>query len=302
MRRSAVGVHRCFCTGVLVGGLAVLAVPLIGAERASIPNEHYVSADVAKECFPDKNVAELAVSAARGDLQHIDGLLSRGANPNTRGKNGMTPIVWAMQAKNKAAFKYLLDHGGRPDYYVETHSFMLPEMEGRSLIGIAARNSSDSDWLRTLLKHGANPNLVCPKWGDQGDVDFSAGTTPLFDAIDSGCIENVDLLIQAGADINHQDNFGNTPMIHGAMIGNFSMVLRLLEASADHRIRNNDGNYLAYFAAINEGPVDTKVETSREANKVIALLEQKGVDMGRARKKVSEERRRNHPRGGKSRL
>lgn len=98
-------------------------------------------------------------------------------------------------------------------------------------------------------------------------------------------MKNLDLLIKAGADVNHQDNFGNSPMIYAASFGRSSIVLRLLEAGADYRIRNNDGDDLAYMTALFEVPNDPSA-TRPDCKKVIAFLEGKGVDMRPARKKV----------------
>ena len=60
------------------------------------------------------------------------------------------------------------------------------------------------------------------------------------------------------------------------------MVLRLLEAGADYRIRNNDGEDLAYRTARFEIPGDDKSDFGRQVEKVIAFLEGKGLNMGPA--------------------
>ena len=109
------------------------------------------------------------------------------------------------------------------------------------------------------------------------------------DAIDSGLGRKIlRFWIKAGADINHQDNFGNTPMMHAAQApANFKIVLMLLDLGADYRIRNNNGDSLAYFTVRYERPGDT----TSEANKVVEFLERKGVDLTAARKRDAEERR-----------
>jgi hypothetical protein len=247
--------------------------------------------DMVKD-FEKRIDAELAIAACRDDVKEIEQLLSKGANPNAEGKSGMTPLTCALEAESEAAFKYLLDHGGKPDYVVENNASRDTTVRFNSLIGIAASKSDDSQWLRILLKHNANPNVVYPKRGDDGTLDFSEGTTPLYDAIDSERMENVELLIHAGADVNHQESrCGGTPAIHAAEKIRLDMVLRLLQAGADHRIRCRGGDDIAYFVVLREWPENAGTEHGRQVKQIIALLEQKGVDMAPIRKRVAEERR-----------
>ena len=278
--------RRASCTFLPLVLLVICTRLLAAQEDLLVPEGQYIRLDVAEECFGDKKVAELAVSAARGDLREFDKLLLAGANPNAQGKSGLTPVIWAMKARNKAGYARLLDRGASADCIIKDRDYAFAV--GRTLIGIAARNSDDSQWLRILLKHSANPNLVGPKWGDRCTVDYSAGMTPLFDAIDSDRAENLDLLIEAGANVNHQDNFGNTPMMDAARHGKFKFVQRLLQSGADCRIRNNDGEDAAYFTA---GYEDTQANAAPEAKKVMALFEQKVADVRAARSKVAKERR-----------
>ena len=179
----------------------------------------------------------------------------------------------------------------RPDYVTHGDIFSgFPSPLSRSLIGLASRNKDDSEWLEILLKHGANPNLVQPKIGGDDTVDYSAGMTPVFQAIDSGSMKNIDLLINAGADVNHQDNFGNTPMMHAVRRRRFDVVLRLLEAGADCRIRNNDGKDLAYRTVLFDKPVDDRVGFRTQEGHRAA--EGKGIDVALVCKKVAEDQRR----------
>jgi ankyrin repeat protein len=281
---------------VTVGLFVATAARVTNAQHETAQTENYLNAKRAASCFADENVAALAVAAARGDLQRIDYLVAQGVNPNAQANNSMTPLMWAIQAKNKAGFRRLLQRGGCPDYVVKGDVFdRFLGPASRSLIGLASKDENDSEWLEILLNHGANPNLVHPKIGGDDTVDYSAGTTPIFNAIDSRRMRNVDLLVRSGADINHQDNRGNTPMVYAASFGGFNIVLRLLEAGADYRIRNNDGDSLAYVTARFERRIDDVSNSGRDCKRVIVFLGSKGVDMDLARSKVAEERRRSEP-------
>ena len=84
------------------------------------------------------------------------------------------------------------------------------------------------------LKHGGDPNAL--NMGNR----YSPNSTPLFYAlyhkhlyIESGRVRKVELLISAGANINHQDAEGGTPLRRAAESGAYEIVLRLLLEGAD---------------------------------------------------------------------
>ena len=49
----------------------------------------------------------LSAAAIRGDVAAIEMLLKRGHNPNSRDGCDKTPLMWAAEMGNKAAFEYL---------------------------------------------------------------------------------------------------------------------------------------------------------------------------------------------------
>jgi ankyrin repeat protein len=273
----------------------LVAVAAVGAEppRAQTPEQaYYGNPRNAASFFADARVAALAVSAARGQLERIDQLIAQGVNPNAEGQEEMTPLAWAMEARNKAGFRRLLERGAQPDALARARGYEDFRPAPWLPIRDAAANRDDSWWLETLLAHGANPNLVQPKRGGDDTLDYSAGTTPLFSALESGRVENVDLLIKAGADLNHQDNRGNCPLYYTAMyVRDFALVLRLLAAGADYRIANNDGHDVAFQMAYLDGDEDRAYHENRLVRQVIALLEKNGVDMAAARKRAADFRR-----------
>jgi ankyrin repeat protein len=269
---------------------SVLATVSLARAFGDDAEARYREIEIAKRCFIKPEVARLAVCAACGDVQQIDQLVSQGVDPDARAKNGMTPLIWAMQANNKAGFVRLLARGAKVDYLVpRRESTTLPAPVSRSLIGIAAANPTDSEWLLILLKQSANPNLVYPKIGNDDVTDLGAGMTPLFNAVQSGRTENVDLLLRYGAQINHQDNGGVTPLIFAASTClDFKMALHLLKAGADYRIRSNNGESFAYHAVCGEVL----------AKDVISFLEQHGVSMAEARAKLAKEKKEEKARRG----
>ncbi len=228
-----------------------------------------------RDFFANANVIALALAAERGDTKEIDRLVSAGTDVNTRGKDGMTPLLWAMWAKNKVGFLQLLERGADPNLQLTGGSSI-----GSSVTSWSARAENDSEWLEIVLKHGADPNLVNP--GGSG----STNKTPIFDAIDSREARNLDLLIKAGAKLDYRDSCGNTPMMYAAGANWFDSVYRLLEAGADYRIRDNYGYDLA--DEVVNSRVDRQSDSEQWRQKVIAFLSRDGVNFDLTRKKLVE--------------
>ena len=55
----------------------------------------------------EEGLTVLSAAAIRGDVAAIEMLLKRGHNPNSRDGCDKTPLMWAAEMGNKAAFEYL---------------------------------------------------------------------------------------------------------------------------------------------------------------------------------------------------
>jgi hypothetical protein len=140
---------------------------------------------------------------------------------------------------------------------------------------MAAHSKLDSFWLESVLKHGGNPNLVEPR--DK--------TTRIYNAVMSMRIKNVELLIHAGADLNHKGgHFGNTALLDAVCLNWYEGVYRLLEAGADYRIKTDYGVSLADSSVDEDSRYSP--ETRRWKDKVLDFLEKKGVDLAAARRRA----------------
>ena len=114
-----------------------------------------------------------------------------------------------------------------------------------------AAEHEDIGFLKAALHHGGNPNLRGGQFGE----------TPLFNTFSYYPIENHkdnrQLLLASGADIDARTvhdparmSFGgNTPVMKAAIEGKLEVVYELLEAGADYKVRNDDGDDLADLIA-----------------------------------------------------
>ena len=196
----------------------------------------------------------------------------------------MTLPLWAMYIKNKQAFAWLLRHGADPN------SDLGPD---RCPLAWAAR-AKDTDWLRILLAHKANPNLI--HVDTVGGHESMLMATTLFHRL-----ANLKLLVAAGANVNYQGptggiDSGSTATIDTAQIGWFEGTYVLLEAGADFRPRTSGGFDVTYFVA---GRDDGDDLNNPFREKVLQLLRARGADVDGAMKRVSEmkaQQRRDFPR------
>ncbi len=189
-----------------------------------------------KDYFADDGQIAMAYAVQSDDLAEIDRLLATGVNVNAVGKDRVSMLTWAMLNERKASFERLLKKGADPNHLV---------LGDCPLVWIAARNN-DSTWLELLLRFKANPSLIS---GRDRDVALTAA---IYYPSGDGNIRNIDLLVRAKADLNHQDHLGCTPMIRCLMHNRYDLAYRLLESGADWRIKDKKGRDVMYDVIISE--------------------------------------------------
>jgi ankyrin repeat protein len=196
----------------------LLLVSACGAMMAGCgPTATEIDRMDAKVIFSDRRVAELVLAAETGNTDRIKQLADEGIDVNFRGRYNVTPLLRSILAKNKEGYTSLLKLGADPN---------LLDQNGFSALHLSAREK-DSSWLREALAHGGKPNLE--NTGNQ----FYPGKTPLFGALEERQTENVRLLIDAGADVNHRSKKSGQPL-DVAMSRSFELVYVLLERGVQY--------------------------------------------------------------------
>ena len=129
----------------------------------------------------------LHVAARYGDAEVVAALLDRGADIHTATLANWTPLHFASFQGNHKVATLLLQRGADPNRRAKhgLTPLLLASMEG------------DEAMVEVLLAHGAAPSLAA-----------EGGFTPLHRAMD---VETARLLLEAGADTNAADAWGNTP-------------------------------------------------------------------------------------------
>lgn len=236
--------------------LAVALVLLLAPLSCTSQGGTHVSGHALDEFYaPGTAAAALAAAAARGDTAEVAALVRRGANPNAVGREGMTPLAWAILAHNLDGGRALLAAGADPN---------RRDPDGYSALGLAIARDQP-DMLALLLEHGGNPNG--PGW---------EGYPLLFDAMSTRKGNLVRLLAEHGADLNARGPAGTTSLIDAAILNQFDTARYLVERGADWRIKTSSGLTLAYLVSSRE--LDPQFEPAYSAQRWLrSFLEQHGV-------------------------
>lgn len=202
------------------------------------------------QTFADEKVVALVKAADAGDAAKVALLVRQGTNVNAVGNNGATPLIWALNARNHRGVEALLQAGADPN--------LVTDKVGMSPMNFVPMGD-DPELLRLLLKHGGNPNHP-----GQGKID----ERPLTQAAHFGRIENMKLLLDAGADINAHDKFNESAATLSVDLGKFEATAFLLEHGFNHNL-----SYLARSVKIVQVPDNS--DAQRWKDKVLMMLEAK---------------------------
>jgi ankyrin repeat protein len=141
----------------------------------------------------------LHAAAAAGDVAEIERLLATGANREARDGNGRTPLHVAAYRKRYDAARALMKRGASPNAL---------DAQRYDVVTIAAV-ANDVPMLKVVLEGGASAkNVTSPYDG-----------TALIAAAHLGHVEVVEVLIRAGAPLDHVNNLGWTALIESIVLG-----------------------------------------------------------------------------------
>ncbi len=166
---------------------------------------------------------ELAQAVSIEDTVQIKNILKDGnINVDEREpKFGMTLLIWAINEKKYHSAEVLLKNHADPNLH--------DNYDGTSAIIAAADNSETSKFLELVLMYGADPNNEI-----QSDTSL-LNQTPLVVAARNN-IDNVKVLINAGAEINKGADKGQSALFTAVRFEQVDVVKYLLiEKNAEFR-------------------------------------------------------------------
>lgn len=106
--------------------------------------------------------------------------------------------------------------------------------------------------------------------GSSSQGKVTAPSVDIHTAVVSGNVEAIKQYIAAGSNINERDPFGgSSPLISASLFGKTEIAKMLIDAGADINIQNNDGSTALHTAAFFCRPEIVKMLLEKNADKAI---------------------------------
>lgn len=223
--------------------LALLISVTLAACRAQPSHETAVTRFPASNYFQGKAL-ELAEAVDRNDAADVQRLIRQeGVNPDAIfDENAMPMVAWPVFNKNLPGLKLLLDNGADPNARRIDSQRTSGQQRNNALV--FAAGDADSRYLAMLLDHGGDPNTHNSNGEPLTHVAFLRDRW-----------ENVQLLIEKGADINeglYVPEDYDTVVSWYSGVGDFDKVYWLLQHGADPTRK-----MIAQARSANEGRMPT---------------------------------------------
>jgi ankyrin repeat protein len=166
-----------------------------------------------------------------GYVDMIDELLDRGADPNTVQADGATALMLAAQAGQSEAVEKLIRRGADVN---------RRHRDGRTALMLAAGSGTIQVKNVTDSNHRSIVNALLAANADVSVVSRN-GRTVLTEAGSTDHNDLVPFFLARGANPNHADPDGATPMIYSARSGSITALLWLLTFRGELSVRTRDG-------------------------------------------------------------
>lgn len=173
--------------------------------------------------------SELMVAVADNysdNYSKVQKLIAANVDINEASESGCTALIWALVFKRRDMLSLLLDAGA---------DIEQADTKGTTPLMFAAL-AKDTDILRKLLAAGADVNAALT--GGTNEI----GTTALHYAVTrKDNLAAIKLLIKHGANVTAANETGRTPLIKAAWWGGVDYIQLLLDAGADLERTSNIG-------------------------------------------------------------
>lgn len=204
----------------------------------------------------------LHIAARRGNLSIAQWALEKGVSINKLDGMNRPPIFGAVEHHHEAMVNFLAD---RPDF--EPNHM---DKEGDTLLDVALGHSEHPSMVLLLLQKGCSPTV-----GVDEDI------LQLLSAAAAGNTDEVNLLIEAGLDVNSHDRLGYTALHEAACFGRVAVLKRLIQCGADIDARIADGGDTVLHEVIERGRKHRHFFTTAQDRNYIPRLTRHHIEVVR---------------------
>jgi ankyrin repeat protein len=227
-------------------------------------------------------VTPIALACESGSAAMVERLLKAGVSANATGPYGETALHTCAFSGNTAAARVLIAAGASVDpgdSWRGQTPLMWAAAEGHpETMQLLIDAGADVDARSTMVKwERQRTDEPRDKWLPPG------GWTPLLLAARENCVRCVDVLAAAGADLNIVDPERHTALIVALINGHFDVAGRLIDRGADLNMQDNVGQ-TALWAAVDahtmpdsNRPAPTEMDDKLTAWDIVTKLVEKGA-------------------------
>jgi ankyrin repeat protein len=219
-----------------------------------------------------KNPIAQLHDAVDEDICKVKKLLEEGVDPDISRNGGLTPLYTAIYCGNYEAAKLLIEHGADVNWGLNNErkdDFLLTAIgfnhldiavllrENNAVLGIHYYSfAGDEERVEQLLRQ--EPNLI--------SLERNGGKTPLHFAVIGKCTKLIDVLLDAGSDVNRSSVSVGTPL-HQAIKNRSTEIVE----------------YLLSRCSVSNENIDTGLVYAIEQKNVeiVKLLVEGGADINR---------------------
>jgi len=243
-----------------LGVLGLIIVLAIGCGLLPMAKVEKTATEVEVEGQSSRSnlIEKLQTAIVGGDISKVEKLIGEGVSVNMPGKEGKTPLRWAVDAGHKEIVELLIRNGANvntPDDYGNTPLHITgtkPQADTAKYLDIAGILIANGADVNAKARSNRTPLHFCAKYGNKDIVELliasganidlkdDFGKTPLLfaECIHKGVSE---ALINNGADVTAKDKYGQTPLHLAANWGHVDIVKLFLDKEAEVNAKDNNG-------------------------------------------------------------